>query len=546
MILTPDQRRRLVLKGKALTPEDRKAFCQFVRPETILAWFRQLATKKYDHSADPRTRGRPREAGDIRDLVIKSPPRIPAGCPGYFADPCREWGFKRRAGGRDGARRAQGIQREEETSTIAFLPGWPPRCGSRKSRSGGQGAPGRRRRLFRPNHVLLHRRLGDVDVDIGGPPAMRGEPTTCRVWRGRGGPRHRGAGDAATRLPCSVGRRPERHASRPRRGTPPPRTVGNLDPRSRGTSLVDGELVAARGSPAAERLATGSRRGGRRRARRAPLQEGKKLPHRWRQQGSSWWNRGRAVAPPGRSGPCGTAPWLELRWPGPSHPFPVKEVACLSFLPGDPEGRVRASATALRPSISSTTLPWRRCSPGGPRKPRSPVIVQTSVKTVKSIGAARCTACGRPRRAMPGPGFVAPRPLPRSRVDQHLPGRGMELGAVRRLRARCGGEHAADGRGCRRGRALRRACRGRDRDRARRRGRHRLRRGRRGPSGRCLRAPHPRRPGSTASRPRSGTRTGLQGAPSSTPERVTELVAIHPIPMALHGGTGLTGSSSPT
>ena len=67
----PDQRRQLALKGKALTPEDRKAFCQIVRPETILAWFRQLAAKKYDSYADPRTPGRPRKAGNIRDLVIK-------------------------------------------------------------------------------------------------------------------------------------------------------------------------------------------------------------------------------------------------------------------------------------------------------------------------------------------------------------------------------------------------------------------------------------------------------------------------------------------
>jgi putative transposase len=71
MAFTPDQRRRLALKGKALTPEDRKALCQIVRPETILAWFRQLAAKKYDSSADPRTPGRPHKAGDIRDLVIK-------------------------------------------------------------------------------------------------------------------------------------------------------------------------------------------------------------------------------------------------------------------------------------------------------------------------------------------------------------------------------------------------------------------------------------------------------------------------------------------
>ena len=50
VMFTPDQRRRLALKGKALTPEDRKACCQIVRPETILAWFRHLSVKKYDSS----------------------------------------------------------------------------------------------------------------------------------------------------------------------------------------------------------------------------------------------------------------------------------------------------------------------------------------------------------------------------------------------------------------------------------------------------------------------------------------------------------------
>jgi hypothetical protein len=71
MIFTPDQRRRLALKGKALTPEDRKACCQIVRPEAILAWFRHLSAKKYDSSHRRRMPGRPRKADDIRALVIK-------------------------------------------------------------------------------------------------------------------------------------------------------------------------------------------------------------------------------------------------------------------------------------------------------------------------------------------------------------------------------------------------------------------------------------------------------------------------------------------
>jgi len=68
---TPEQRRRLALKGKALTPEEREGYCQLVRPATILAWFRQLMAKKYDSSAQRKNLGRPRKANDIRALVIK-------------------------------------------------------------------------------------------------------------------------------------------------------------------------------------------------------------------------------------------------------------------------------------------------------------------------------------------------------------------------------------------------------------------------------------------------------------------------------------------
>jgi putative transposase len=67
---TPEQRRRLALKGKQLTPEERDTCCQIVRPQTILAWFRQLAAQKYDSSIK-RKPGRPRKATDIRKLVLE-------------------------------------------------------------------------------------------------------------------------------------------------------------------------------------------------------------------------------------------------------------------------------------------------------------------------------------------------------------------------------------------------------------------------------------------------------------------------------------------
>jgi hypothetical protein len=68
---TAEQRRRLAIRGKTLTPAERTACCQVVRPETILIWFRQLAAKKYDSSEVRRKPGRPRKRSDIRELVVK-------------------------------------------------------------------------------------------------------------------------------------------------------------------------------------------------------------------------------------------------------------------------------------------------------------------------------------------------------------------------------------------------------------------------------------------------------------------------------------------
>jgi len=66
---TPDQRRRLATPGKLLTPDERLKCCHLVKPATILAWFRQLAARKYD-SSEAR-RGRPPKPKDVRKLVIK-------------------------------------------------------------------------------------------------------------------------------------------------------------------------------------------------------------------------------------------------------------------------------------------------------------------------------------------------------------------------------------------------------------------------------------------------------------------------------------------
>ena len=66
---TEEQRRRLAVVGKDLTPKERTACCEIVRPRTILDWFRRIFSEKYDSSKSPR--GRPAKSKETRDLVIK-------------------------------------------------------------------------------------------------------------------------------------------------------------------------------------------------------------------------------------------------------------------------------------------------------------------------------------------------------------------------------------------------------------------------------------------------------------------------------------------
>ena len=172
----------------------------------------------------------------------------------------------------------------------------------------------------------------------------------------------------------------------------------------------------------------------------------------------------------------------------------------------------------------------------------SPVILQTSLKTVKQIGArVLYELVARARRGDAGPGRAAPRPLPRARVGHDLPADRLELGAVRRLAPRHRGEHPPDGGGGRGGARVRRARRGRDRERAW------ASRTTSAPTRRARsirsrsRASSSRTTGVYAFAPAVGTAHGLYaGEPNLTPERVTELVALQPIPMVLHGGTGLS------
>ena len=157
----------------------------------------------------------------------------------------------------------------------------------------------------------------------------------------------------------------------------------------------------------------------------------------------------------------------------------------------------------------------------------SPLIVQTSVKTVKSIGAGPLYSMWRAR--------ADEVPVPVSLHLDHCPDREwittcLEAGWNSVLfdgsRARRRGEHAPDGRGGGRGRAPRRAGRGRDRERRR--------------ASRTASAPtmpaavHPvevsakfiEETGVYSFAPAIGTAHGLyKSSPELHPERVTEIVA---------------------
>ena len=67
---TAEQRKRLAIKGKALTPDERQGCCQLVQPATIPKWFRELVAKPYDGSKQ-QTPGRPRKPNELRELVLR-------------------------------------------------------------------------------------------------------------------------------------------------------------------------------------------------------------------------------------------------------------------------------------------------------------------------------------------------------------------------------------------------------------------------------------------------------------------------------------------
>ena len=154
---------------------------------------------------------------------------------------------------------------------------------------------------------------------------------------------------------------------------------------------------------------------------------------------------------------------------------------------------------------------------------RAPVILQTSVKTVRAYGRDRLLAVFQAMaRDVTVPVALHLDHCPYRDVITRVPRRRLELRAVRRPRAGRRRQPRADQRGRRRGAPVRRPRRGRDRGHRGRRGRHRLGRGVEAAEPRGGGRLHHAPPGWTSSRRRSATRTastsGRRGwTPSGSP-----------------------------
>src|SRR5688572_4401843 len=70
VLLSNPERIRLAKLGKKLGRRALKGVSAIVKPETILAWYRDLVVKKFDGSKNRTKRGRPRVDEEIESLVL--------------------------------------------------------------------------------------------------------------------------------------------------------------------------------------------------------------------------------------------------------------------------------------------------------------------------------------------------------------------------------------------------------------------------------------------------------------------------------------------
>jgi putative transposase len=84
--LTDAERRTLAEIGKQLGKQALEEIATIVKPDTILAWHRQLVAQKFDGSEQRKSVGRPRVDQEIEDKVVE------------MAQANRSWGYDRIAG----------------------------------------------------------------------------------------------------------------------------------------------------------------------------------------------------------------------------------------------------------------------------------------------------------------------------------------------------------------------------------------------------------------------------------------------------------------
>jgi putative transposase len=78
VLLTDNQRLILAVKGKALGRKALMELTTIVTPDTILRWHRQLVAKKWDHSDQRKSVGRPRIRQVTVDLILRFAKENPA------------------------------------------------------------------------------------------------------------------------------------------------------------------------------------------------------------------------------------------------------------------------------------------------------------------------------------------------------------------------------------------------------------------------------------------------------------------------------------
>ena len=76
---TDDERRRLAVKGKALSRKLLAEVAGIVTSNTLLAWHRRLIARKWNYGARRKQFGRPRVMVELTELVLRLAKKNPRG-----------------------------------------------------------------------------------------------------------------------------------------------------------------------------------------------------------------------------------------------------------------------------------------------------------------------------------------------------------------------------------------------------------------------------------------------------------------------------------